>query len=86
MEATAPLIVLVDSRLEPAARCAVCGDHVAAGAGLTARYGGRTLRFKCPGCLERFRADPGRFLEGHARGCCQGAGHGASPASEWRCD
>ena len=69
----------------PAARCAVCGNDIAAGEGLTARYEGRLLRFKCPGCLSRFTADPERYLSGEPAGCC-GAHEGHSPASEWIID
>ena len=55
---TLPSIVIRNSAREPAAHCVVCGNDIAAGEGLTARYGERTLRFKCPGCLVRFEADP----------------------------
>ena len=75
-------IVIRNSRLEPSARCLVCGNDIPAGEGLTARYGERTLRFKCPGCLTRFEADPERFLAGHGEGCCQGDAE-CSPMSEW---
>ena len=78
-------IVIRSSALEPAAQCAVCGNDIPAGEGLTARYGERSLRFKCSGCLGRFEADPERYLAGHEAGCCDG-GHNHSPASEWRCD
>ena len=75
-------IVIRNSRLEAAAQCVVCGSDIAAGEGLTARYGERTLRFKCPGCLSRFEADPERFLAQPQAGCCNGK-HDHSPASEW---
>ncbi len=78
-------IVIRNSRLEPSATCLVCGNDIPAGEGLTARYGERTLRFKCPGCLSRFEADPERYLAGHEAECCNGE-HEHSPASEWRCD
>jgi len=78
-------VTIVDSRLEPAARCLVCGNEIAAGDGVTARYQERTLRFKCPGCLARFQHDPERYLAGHEKGCCMEE-HGSSPASEWMCD
>lgn len=77
-------IVIRNSQLEPSARCLVCGNDIPAGEGLSARYGERTLRFKCPGCLSRFEADPERFLAGHPDGCC--VDHDHSPASEWTCD
>jgi hypothetical protein len=76
---------IVDSTYEPAARCVVCATEIGPGEGLTVRYGVRTLRFKCPGCLERFRVDPLRYLAGHASDCCHGA-TAASPSSEWACD
>ena len=56
----------------PAADYGVCGNVVAAGAGLTARYEGRTQRLKCPGCLARFGADPEHYLTGGLGGCCGG--------------
>ena len=83
--ATLTGLVVLDSRYEAAAQCAVCGNEIAEGEGVTARFAGRTLRFKCPGCLGRFEADPDRYLSGHQSGCCGNeAEH--SPASEWRCD
>lgn len=85
MSATAEMVVL-DSRHAPADRCLVCGSEIAATEGIAARYGERTLRFKCPGCLNRFRADPGRYLSGHPGGCCKDADHAHAPASEWTCD
>lgn len=82
---TIATIVVRDSRLEPSATCIVCGGDIPAGEGLTARHGDRILRFKCPGCLSRFRADPDRYLDAHEAGCCAEAPE-SSPASEWRCD
>ncbi len=79
------VLTIIDSSHEPAARCAVCATEIGAGEGLTVRYGVRTLRFKCPGCLERFRVDPLRYLAGHAIDCCHGVADG-SPSSEWACD
>ena len=78
-------IVIRNSRLEPGARCLVCGNDIPAGDGLTARYGDRTLRFKCAGCLSRFEADPERYLAGHEASCCK-EDQESSPPSEWRCD
>jgi hypothetical protein len=78
-------VVIRNSRLEPPATCLVCGNDIPAGEGLTARYGDRTLRFKCSGCLGRFEADPQRYLAGEQPPCCDGE-HDHSPASEWRCD
>lgn len=76
-------LTIIDSRDAPAARCLVCGNDIPAGAGVTARYGDRLLRFKCPGCATRFEADPEPFLAGHPAGC-RGDEHAASsPASEW---
>ncbi len=83
--AVASELRIVDSRYQAAARCVVCGNEIDAGEGLTARYQGRTLRFKCPGCFTRFEADPQRYLAGHEPACCA-EGHGGSPPSEWRCD
>ena len=75
-------LVVLDSRDQPAATCVVCENDIAAGQGVTASYSGRILRFKCPGCLSRFQAEPERFLAGQTGGCCGGA-HDHSPASEW---
>lgn len=79
-------LVELDSRYQPAATCLVCGAHIEAGAGLTALFGERTLRFKCPGCLTRFEAEPERYLAGHPTSCCDGRSHEHSPPSEWACD
>lgn len=76
---------IIDSTYEPAARCVVCANEIGPGEGLTVRSGVRTLRFKCPGCLQRFLVDPVRYLAGHATGCCRDVSD-ASPASEWVCD
>ena len=81
--ATAPDLVVIDSRAQPAALCVVCGNDVGAGEGVTASYRGRILRFRCTGCLTRFQADPEPFLAGHTGGCCGGQ-HDHSPASEWQ--
>ena len=78
-------IVVRNSRFEPSATCLVCGNDIPAGEGLTARYGDRTLRFKCAGCLSRFEAEPERYLAGHEAACCKDEGE-TSPATEWRCD
>lgn len=71
----------VDSRDEGSASCVVCGHEIQAGQGLTVRHGERTLRFKCPGCLGRFEADPERYLAGQTSDCRDGP-HAHSPASE----
>ena len=83
--ATAPDLIVLDSRDEAASSCVVCGNDIPASEGVTARYQDRTLRFKCPGCFARFEADPERYVAGHETGCCDGE-HNHSPASEWRCD
>jgi len=79
-------LVIRESTFEAGGRCIVCGQDIPAGEGITARYGERTLRFKCRGCVARFEADPDRFLDGHPDGCCEDHDHDDSPASEWRCD
>lgn len=63
-------LVVVDSTAQAAATCIVCGKDIAAGEGVTARYGGQTLRFKCPGCVSRFALDPDRYLSGGPTSCC----------------
>ena len=80
--AVATELALVDSRYDLAATCLVCGGFIEAGEGLTARYHGRTLRFRCRGCVDRFAADPERYLDEHRPECCAGD-HVESPASEW---
>ena len=82
-----PDLLVVDSAAEAAATCVVCGMDIAAGAGVTARFHGRTLRFKCPGCLSRFAVDPDHFLSEGPSSCCDGEGHDRTtnphPVSEW---
>ena len=68
-------IVVIDSAGQAAATCAVCGKDVAAESGVTARFDGRTLRFRCQGCLSRFAADPERYLSGGPSVCCDGEEH-----------
>lgn len=80
--AITPELVVLDSSVQPAAPCVVCGNDIKVGEGVTAQYQGRTLRFKCPGCYARFEADPARYLAGPQAGCCGGE-HDHSPASEW---
>jgi len=79
-------IIVRDLTPGPAAKCIVCGKEIAAGEGLTAHYGDRTLRFKCPGCLARFEEDPDRFLAREPAACCADEGHLDASASEWICD
>lgn len=78
--ATAADLVMIDARHQGPARCTVCGNDIAVGEGVTARYGNRVLRFKCPGCLARFEADPNRYLDGPQEGCC-GRGEAKLPPS-----
>ena len=61
---------VIDSAPQGSAACVVCGDKIAAGQGVTARYEGRTLRFRCQGCLGRFAEDPAPFLAGHTEQWC----------------
>ena len=79
-------IVIRNSTYEAAARCIVCGGDIAPGAGLTARYGETTLRFRCADCLDQFEKDPDRFLAGHPQACCAHGDHADGPVSEWICD
>lgn len=83
MSVAANDIQVIDSRYQPAANCIVCGNEIAAGGGVTARYMGSLVRFKCERCLIRFASNPETYLAGHASTCCHD--HAASPASEW-CD
>lgn len=79
--ATRPRVVVLESSNQPAASCTVCGHDIPAGEGVTARYQGRTLRFKCPGCFVRFEFNPERFLAEDASACC-GDRHAHAPAGE----
>lgn len=79
---TDPVLVILDSTYEPAARCIVCASEIGAGEGLTLGYGALYVRLRCPGCMERFRADPQRYLSEHANDCCHDVS-GQSPCSEW---
>jgi hypothetical protein len=80
MNTLSPMVIR-NARLEPAARCLVCGGDILAGEGLMARHGRTTLRFKCESCVATFVEDPDRFLADHPAQCCDE--HPASPASEW---
>jgi hypothetical protein len=51
-------LVLIDSSLQPAGTCAVCGKPVGEGEVIRALYGRRIPRFRCSGCLALFRRDP----------------------------
>lgn len=77
---------VLESAGQPASECEVCGSEIAAGQGLTVRSGDRTMRFSCPSCLARYRADPSRFFAGTQAACCAGRHAATSPASEWSCD
>lgn len=79
-------LIVLESAGQPASECEVCGSEIGGGQGLTVRSGDRTLRFKCPGCLARYRADPDQFFSGSATPCCSGEHGITSPASEWSCD
>ena len=74
-----PRLVVLESGDQPAAPCTVCGNDIPAGEGVTARYQGRTLRFKCPTCFVRFEFNPERFLAGREASCGDGE-HAHSPA------
>jgi hypothetical protein len=63
-------LVVVDSAAEAAASCVVCGKDIPAGEGVTARFGDRTLRFKCAGCVSRFAVDPDRYVSAGPSSCC----------------
>ena len=76
----------------PGASCVTCGQPVAPGEGIAGLFRGRTLRFRCPGCLTRFAMDPDHYLEEGPAACCDGdAAHEESsaaaapdaPSSEW---
>ena len=50
-------------------RCPACGNDLKPDEGVAAEWQGRTLRFRCLGCLARFEADPARYLAGHIDPC-----------------
>jgi len=81
-----PIVHIVDSAYQPAARCVVCAGEIAEGEGFTARYRGHKLRLKCSNCVSRFQANPDRYLAAHPDGCCSENHASGSPASEWACD
>lgn len=71
--------------------CPVCGSPVDRATAPTSVYKGVTYYLRCPGCKERFDADPERFLRagpephggcGHhgSGGCGCGGHHGAHSA------
>ena len=41
----------------------VCGMQVQESAAYRLEHAGQTIRFCSAGCLEKFRADPGRYLK-----------------------
>ncbi|HEX7431247.1 MAG TPA: hypothetical protein VF293_03550 [Candidatus Limnocylindrales bacterium] len=75
-------LVLIDSSLQQAGTCAVCGKSVGEREGITALYRGRILRFRCSGGVARFRRDPEIYL-GKTDECCPTGTCPQSPASEW---
>ena len=75
MSVSRPELVVVDASPQGPATCVVCGKEIAPGSGVTARFDGQILRFKCPGCLSRFAADPARYLSGGPAACCEGEDH-----------
>jgi hypothetical protein len=75
-------LVLIDSSLQQAGTCAVCGKSVGEGEGITALYRGRLLRFRCSGCLASFRRGPERYAAARDY-CCSTGTCEESPASEW---
>lgn len=54
---------------QPEDRCPTCGTALKPGEGVSAEWQGRTLRFRCLGCLARFEADPARYLAGDTEPC-----------------
>jgi len=66
-------LALIESDGQPAATCATCGSGVPAGAGVTAIFHGRVLRFRCAGCYSRFVLDADHAPDGIAATCCAGA-------------
>ena len=76
----------------PARPAPPAASRLRQGEGIAALFRGRTLRFRCPGCLTRFAMDPDHFLEEGPAACCDGdAAHEESsaaaapdaPSSEW---
>lgn len=50
-------------------RCPTCGTGLKPGEGVETEWNGRTIRFRCLGCLARFEADPARYLAGNTEPC-----------------
>ncbi|OGN86703.1 MAG: hypothetical protein A2X23_04965 [Chloroflexi bacterium GWC2_73_18] len=67
-------------------RCLVCGEAIPPGEGVTTRYGGQLLHFRCHTCWVRFEAHPERYLEGRLQGCCDLEPERPSGGSEWTCE
>jgi P-type Cu+ transporter len=62
----------------------VCGMTVPADAPLHAEHQGKTYRFCCPSCLERFQANPAAFVGG-TPAARPAAPPAPSAATEWTC-
>ena len=53
----------------PEDRCPTCGSALKPAEGVASEWNGRTIRFRCLGCLARFEADPDRYLAGDTEPC-----------------
>lgn len=62
-----PLVAPGEARIGDRTTCPVSGEEfVVSESSPSVEHEGRTYYFCCPGCLQRFQADPSGFLEGGA--------------------
>jgi xanthine dehydrogenase accessory factor len=71
-----PLVPIGEAQIGDRSTCPVSGEEfVVSESSPTVEHDGRTYYFCCPGCAERFQADPHQFLQPqHAEG--EGASEG----------
>ncbi|MDQ3034117.1 MAG: YHS domain-containing protein [Myxococcota bacterium] len=60
------LVPMGETQIGDRSTCPVSGEEfVVSESSPTAEHDGRTYHFCCPGCAERFQADPHAYLEHH---------------------
>lgn len=71
-----PLVPIGEARIGDRSTCPVSGEEfVVSESSPTVEHEGRTYYFCCPGCAQRFQANPAQFLQ-------QEGGGEAAPAEE----
>lgn len=61
-----PLVPIGEAQIGDRSTCPVSGEEfVISDSSPTAEHDGRTYYFCCPGCAERFQANPHQYLDGH---------------------